>query len=425
MSEKTLQVETRTLSVALIGNPNTGKSTLFNGLTGGRARTGNFPGVTVEKKIGSFQHAGQTVQVIDLPGTYSLSPRSADELVSVDVLLGRQPGLNRPDAIVCIVDASNLERNLYLFSQLRDLGLPVLLVLNMQDAAKRNGIQIDLPSLQSRLGVEAVSAIAHQQQGLNEVRDAILRVASSQATPPTRLLPEAFYTEADSLGNWLKEQGASDVPQFLRERLLLDVHGAAEHESSLNLPGNISDYLTQARQRLAESGCRIPVIETKVRYNWIRRQLDGAVQRTTSDHVVTLSDRIDRILTHKVYGVLFFIALMFVIFQTIFTWAGPLMELVEVGQGYVSDLASSLIPPGTFRSLVVDGLIAGVGSVVIFLPQIMLLFLYIAIMEDCGYMARAAFLMDKLMTKVGLSGKSFLPMMSSFACAIPGVMATR
>ncbi|SFH55297.1 ferrous iron transport protein B [Planctomicrobium piriforme] len=415
---------TKTLTIALIGNPNTGKSTLFNGLTGGRARIGNFPGVTVEKKVGRFQHGGYEVVVVDLPGTYSLAPRSADEMVSVDVLLGRQTDVGRPDVVVCIVDANNLERNLYLFSQLRDLGLPVLLVLNMSDIAERNGVKIDLSLLQARLNVPAVATAAHHRTGLNEVREAIVQIAKQPVAAP-RLFPAAFYDESNRLQSWLAEQGSGDVPEFLRERMLLDVHGEAEHRTSLNLGSPLSQYLAAARQRLLEGGCRIPLVETKVRYDWIRRQLDGVVQRTQPTGNLTRSDRIDRVLTHRVWGLLFFALLMFVIFQAIYTWAGPIMGLVEIGQGWVADLVSASMSPGTFRSLLVDGAIAGVGSVVVFLPQIVLLFAFIAVMEDCGYMARAAFLMDKLMTKVGLSGKSFLPLMSSFACAIPGVMATR
>ncbi len=415
----------RTLSIALIGNPNTGKSTLFNGLTGGKARIGNFPGVTVEKKIGRFQHAGHDVQVVDLPGTYSLAPRSADEMVSVDVLLGRNREVPKLDAVVCIVDASNLERNLYLYTQLRDLGLPILLVLNMQDIAERNGIKINAEQLKSRLGVDIVLTSAHQRRGLNEVREAIIRIVGQAPTAAPKLFPPAFYEESTRLEQWLAEQGQPDVPAFLRERMLLDVHGAAEHLAVLNITGDITEWLAQSRARLQAAGCRVPMVETKVRYGWIRQTLDGVVQRTAGPEQLTASDKIDKVLTHKVWGLGFFVLLMFVIFQSIYTWAGPAMEAVESVQGAISDSVISAMAPGTLRSLIVDGLIAGVGSVVIFLPQIVLLFFFIAILEDCGYMARAAFLMDKLMTKVGLSGKSFLPLMSSFACAIPGIMATR
>lgn len=413
------------LTVALIGNPNTGKSTLFNALTGGKARIGNFPGVTVEKKLGRFKQDAQPVLVVDLPGTYSLAPRSADEMVSVEVLLGRQVEIGRPDAVVCVADASNLERNLYLFSQIRDLGIPVLLVLNMWDLAEQAGIKIDLPELRNRLGVNVVTTSAHRREGVDALRAAIVATARQEVVAPMRLFPAAFYTEVDQLDTWLKGQGIDNSPEFLRERALLDVHGEAEHRGSLRLGEGFSEVLRAARTRLAEAGCHVPLVETKVRYEWIRRQLSGVLERTRSTKQETTSDRIDRWLTHRVVGLMFFTLLMFVIFQSIYTWAGPAMEVVEMGQGAVADAIKNRMSPGTLRSLLVDGIVAGVGSVLIFLPQIVLLFTFISIMEDCGYMARAAFLMDKLMTKVGLSGKSFLPLMSSFACAIPGVMATR
>ncbi|WP_437201811.1 ferrous iron transport protein B [Planctomicrobium sp. SH664] len=419
------QQATKSLTIALIGNPNTGKSTLFNALTGGRARTGNFPGVTVEKKIGRFQHRGTDIRLVDLPGTYSLAPRSADEMVSVDVLLGRHLDLGRPDAIVCIVDASNLERNLYLFSQLRDVAIPVLLVLNMQDQMQARGIHIDLPLLQERLDVRVVATSAHRREGIDEVRDAILEVAAQPDVEPLRLFPEPFYREVTDLKSWLSARGHQHVPFYLAERMLLDVHGEAEHRESLSLQEDFSTHLAAARKRLLEQGCRIPFIETRVRYDWIRERLSGAMEFYSSQNLQTKSDRIDSWLTHWGWGLMFFVLLMFSIFQAIFTFADPIMGLVEEGQGWIAGLVEAVLAPGILRSLIVDGVIAGVGSVVIFLPQIVLLFLFVAILEDCGYMARAAFLMDKLMTRVGLSGKSFLPLMSSFACAIPGVMATR
>ncbi len=411
----------RMLTVALIGNPNTGKSTLFNALTGGQARIGNYPGVTVEKKVGKFTHNGQSITLVDLPGTYSLSPRSADEMVSVDVLLGKQPGVSVPDAVICIADASNLERNLYLFSQVKDVGLPMVLVLNMSDVAASRGVKIDVDGLRAKLGVVVIETSAHQRQGVNELRDAILKVAEQDKIPPTRLFPEQFYAECNQLSAWLAKQGKSNVPFYLLERMILDVHGQTEERTAL--PG-LADYLQECRLRLANSGVKVPSCETKVRYDWIRNQLHGVVVRKES-HDLTPSDRIDRIITHKLWGTFTFVLLMFLVFQMIYPFAQPIMGLVETAQNAVSGLFEELISPGTFRSLVVDGVIAGVGSVIIFVPQIVLLFTFIALMEDCGYMARAAFLMDKLMTRIGLSGKSFLPLMSSFACAIPGVMATR
>lgn len=413
------------LTVALIGNPNTGKSTLFNALTGGQARVGNFPGVTVEKKVGQCKFGDCAVTLIDLPGTYSLSPRSADEMVSVDVLSGRQADVSKPDAVICIVDSSNVERNLYLFSQVRDLNLPTVLVLNMWDLAKSRGIEIDVDALSERLGVPIVVTSAHRRQGTDEVRQTVVEAIEKETIPAPKLFPDEFYQEVEKLSEWMKQHGGEAGNFYLRERMLLDVRGASEERAIEETSEALKDYLADARGRLAESGCRIPAVETKLRYGWIRQQLDGVLIRGTGDEKTTVSDRLDRFLTHRFWGVVVFTVLMFLVFQAIYSWSGPFMDMIESGQGAISGIVEGAIAPGMFRSLLVDGIIAGVGSVIIFLPQIIALFAFIAIMEDCGYMARAAFLMDKLMTRIGLSGKSFLPLMSSFACAIPGVMATR
>ncbi|MFG0295795.1 MAG: ferrous iron transport protein B [Maioricimonas sp. JB045] len=412
------------LTVVLIGNPNTGKSTLFNALSGLMARIGNFPGVTVDKKTGRYRDDEGEITLVDRPGTYSLSPRSADEMVSVDVMLGRLKDVGRPDAVVCIVDASNLERNLYLFSQVRDLEIPVVLVLNMWDLATRRGVTIDVDALRERLGVPIVTTSAHRRQGLDELRSAIRDAAARERIAPDRVFPQPFYDEVERLREWLAERDRDGVPTYLLERMLFDIGGESEHRFAQSTSDELPTYLQQARQRLAEKGCRVPAAETKHRYIWIREQLDGIVTRTEAD-TVTASDRIDRVITHKVWGLLFFAGLMFLVFQAIYNWAGPFMELIEAGQEAIAGSIAGALPPGTLRSLLIDGVVAGVGGVVVFLPQICFLFLFIAILEDCGYMARAAFLMDKLMTRLGLSGKSFVPLMSSFACAIPGVMATR
>lgn len=416
----------RELTIVLVGNPNTGKSTLFNALSGLNARVGNFPGCTVEKKTGRFVlggPSGRTATLVDLPGTYSLSPRSADEMVSVEVLLGRVADLPRPDVVVCIVDASNLERNLYLFSQLRDLGLPIVLCLNMIDVAVRRGVSIDAKQLSGRLGVPVVTTSAHRRDGLEGLHQAI---AEAAGTSPAKLsvFPEAFSAEVATLSAWFTQHGLT-VPEYLVERTLLDVGGESEHRFLEKVPTELPAALKAARERLAAASCRVPAVETKVRYAWIRKQLEGIYQRPEEVATGSTTDQIDRWLTGKVSGVLVFAALMLMVFITIFRFAEPFMNGIEAGQGWLGGLVEGWLAPGMLRSLFVDGLIAGVGSVVVFVPQIAFLFLFIALMEDCGYMARAAFLMDKLMTKIGLSGKSFLPLMSSFACAIPGVMATR
>ena len=410
--------------VAVIGNPNTGKSTLFNALTGLQSRTGNFPGVTVEKTIGRIQAENRVVDLIDLPGTYSLSPRTPDEMVSVEVLLGRQKDLGEIDAVVCIVDASNLERNLYLVSQVLDLGLPTILVLNMWDVAQARQVSIDVEGLRQRLGVQVVVCEAHRRMGVHELRLAIIHSDTLVAPERPKPFPAAFYSECKILQKTLSALGSRKLPFYLVERLLIDVGGHVETQLTGEHGEKLSSVLQDTRTRLRESGCRVPIVEAKARYKWARETLDG-VASVPNSRVATRSDRIDRFLTHRFIGLVVFAAVMFLIFQAIFTWSGPLMNVIESGQNVVANLVSSNVPAGPMRSLLVDGVIAGVGGVLIFLPQIALLFFFIAVLEDCGYMARAAFVMDRLMTKLGLSGKSFVPLMSSFACAIPGIMATR
>ena len=420
------------LVVALVGNPNTGKSTLFNALCGARARTGNFPGVTVEKKIGRAtlgkEKSAPAAEVIDLPGTYSLSPRSADEMVSVDVLLGDPAGVGvgtpRPDAVVCVVDASNLHRNLYLLSQVRELGLPVVVALNMTDVARSRGLKIDAAGLSDRLGVPVVPTEAHRRRGLDDLRAAIRGAAARPAPPAARPLPDALYEEADALADWLDDHGCDGVPPYLRERMLLDVGGQVVERYRGRCSGDLTGRLTEARERLAGAGCKVPAVEAAGRYRWAKECLSDTLE-TPAEAPATASDQLDRVLTHRVWGLLIFAGLMFGLFQAIFSWAGPFMDAIGDGQGWLADRVLAAMNPGALRSLIIDGAIAGVGGVLIFLPQIVILFLAIAVLEDCGYMARAAFLMDRLMSRLGLSGKSFVPLMSSFACAVPGVMATR
>ena len=411
-----------TTTVALIGNPNTGKSTLFTALSGTHARIGNFPGVTVEKKIGRLRTEELDITLVDLPGTYSLAPRSPDEMVSVEVLLGRQVDVSKPTVVVCIVDATNLERNLYLFTQLREIGLPIVLVLNMMDQAEKRQIQFDTVKLSAAIGVPVVATSATKKVGIREVTQAIVDAVGAQPTPRPELFPPAFYDEFGEFSKWL-EAREIDAPPFLVERALLDLRGQAEADLCDAHP-EVRDELVASRQRLSENGFRIPAAETRARYAWIRNVVADCYSRP-AEHVTTFSDRLDKWLTHRIWGVVFFALVMLLVFQAIYTWAGPLMEQIGWLQELATGAVESVATPGILRSLLTDGLIAGVGSVLIFLPQIVFLFLFIAILEDCGYMARAAFVMDKLMTRLGLSGKSFVPLMSSYACAIPGVMATR
>jgi ferrous iron transport protein B len=407
----------RTPTVALVGNPNTGKTTLFNALAGLRQRVGNYPGVTVEKKHGRMRHGDRAFEVIDLPGTYSLAPRSLDEMVAVDVILGRQDGEARPDVVVTIVDASNLERNLYLTTQVMELGVPVVVALNMTDVAQGQGMTIDADRLSRQLGVPVVSLQANRGRGLEQLKEAV--AAAALALPPLRTpaFPAAFEAEVARLGELLGE----DVPPFLVRRLLLDIGGYTEQR----LGGeDLLAHVKAARARLAQAGCPVPAVEARVRYAWIRQAVTGCIQRP-SVRPVTWTDRLDRVLTHKVWGTAVFLVLMFVVFEAIFGLAKWPMDWIAGGQVWLADTVQDALPVGPLRSLLVDGVIKGVGSVLVFLPQIVILFGFIAILEDCGYMARAAFLMDKLMSRCGLNGKSFIPLLSSVACAVPGIMAAR
>ena len=409
----------RTLTVALVGNPNTGKSTLFNALTGLRQHVGNYPGVTVEMKDGTARLGDTEFRLIDLPGTYSLAPRSPDEMVSVDLLLGHVEGQRRPDVILSIVDASNLERHLYLTTQLMDLGVPVVVAANMVDVARAHGLAIDFAELGRRLGVPVVPIQANHGTGLEELKAAMVAAAAS-GKPPEVPFPDAFRAEMAGLEAAL----AGKVERFLAGRLLLDVGGHTERLLAAQFGPSLAGRLTEARARLAAAGCAVPAVEARTRYGWIRQAVAGCVRRPAT-RVVTTSDRLDRVFTHKVWGTLIFLALMFGLFEAIFVGAKPLMDQIDAGRGWLADRVQDTMSPSPLRSLLTDGVLAGVGGVLVFLPQILILFAVIAVLEDCGYMARAAFLMDKLMAKCGLNGKSFIPLLSSVACAVPGIMAAR
>lgn len=419
---------TRTIRVALVGNPNTGKSTLFTALAGVRQRVGNYPGVTVEKKTGHMRHAGHSFELIDLPGTYSLAPRSPDEMVTVDVLLGRRGNVAPPDVVLSIVDASNLERNLYLVSQVLALGLPMVIALNMVDLARERQMEIDVAGLAERLGVPVVAVQANRRTGLKELQTALAAAASGGETSaaPVREnpFPASFQQHATELGAWLNERLPAPLPPFLVERLLLDGGGYLESELLDGLAQEGAERLRVARESLAAAGMPVPAVEAMARYDWIARTLQG-VARRPSGHTRTTSDRIDAVLTHKVWGTLIFGLTMATLFTSIFVLAAPLMNVIDSAVGGLASLVEAGMAEGALQSLLVNGVIGGVGAVVVFLPQILILFMFIAVLEDCGYMARAAFLMDRLMAGVGLSGKSFIPLLSSFACAVPGIMATR
>ena len=348
-----------TSRIALVGNPNSGKTALFNALTGSRQKVANYPGVTVERKEGMIHTpADRRVMVVDLPGTYSLRARSPDEEVTRDVVLGRLAGETTPDVLVCVADATNLRLVLRLALELKAVGKPIILALNMYDIAERRGLAIDLPRLAAELGMPVVTTVAVRKRGLTELLEQV-----------DELLPQVRAPAAQP--EW-RAPSSTEI---------------------------------RAAHREAERILKVCVLPPARPDTW--------------------TGRLDGVLLHPVSGVLILLAVLFLMFQAVFSWATPLMDLVDHGFAALGALATQVLPAGVLRSLVVDGIISGVGSVLVFLPQIMILFFLIILLEDFGYMARAAFLMDRIMGAVGLHGRSFIPLLSSFACAIPGIMSAR
>jgi ferrous iron transport protein B len=410
---------TRPRLIAIAGNPNCGKSTLFNALTGLQQKIGNYPGVTVEKKEGTcIDSHGHPLSLIDLPGTYSLQARSPDECISRDVLLGRVADTPAPDAVIAVVDASNLERNLYLVAQLLELQIPTILALNMVDMAEQSGLRVDPECLSQQLGIPVIPMVANKRVGLPALRQAF---SGPELSRPTRSapLPQALHREALALAPAINVAPEARLSEALR-LLSLPEDALSENE----LPPELLSDLAQARQRLESEGLDPSSAAIDARYAWIGSICQQAV-RGAGDAGPSLSDRLDALLTHRLWGSLAFLAAMALMFFSIFSIAKIPMDALDALHEWVAGQLQNWLPEGDFRSLILDGALAGVSGVVIFLPQILILSLFLGLLEDSGYMARAAFMMDRLMSRVGLHGKSFIPMLSSFACAIPGVMATR
>ena len=431
-------------TVVLTGNPNCGKTTLFNALTGLRGRVGNYAGVTVERKEGSLTGADARfpVTILDLPGTYSLSPQSPDEQIARDILFQRVADVPAPDLVVVVVDASNLQRNLYFATQVIELGHPTLLTLNMVDVARDQGHDIDTDALSKALGVPVIPMVASQGEGLEPLRQSIRSQASSPGTRhviPREFneLPEAFGREAQAIETALESHFPHRSRLAAAEALLLLSDERALPTDKTNTDGNTNgntantrypsaliEQVLSARRRLEAAGVDWRSTAIEARYARLFA-IEQHVTRETPPPDELLSDRIDRVVTHRVWGPLIFVTVMALMFQSIFWLAKYPMDGIEATVDALAQWVGSSMPPGDLNDLITRGAIAGVGSVVIFLPQICLLFLFIGLLEDTGYMSRAAFLMDRLMSRVGLHGKSFIPMLSSFACAIPGIMATR
>jgi ferrous iron transport protein B len=410
--------------IAILGNPNAGKSTLFNQLTGLRQKVGNYPGVTVEKKVGFCDlPSGDRAELTDLPGSYSLHPGSPDEVIVRDVLLGLQPGTPPPDLIVFVVDATHLDRHLYLALQVIDLGRPFLLALNMMDDAGEQGIRIDEEALARLLGVPVIGISAARGAGLGKLR----RLMDREVEPSTqrfRRRPPHVERVLQHLESRLPRHPL--VPDRARGDLAMALLLDDGEDDALArvAPPDVLDDLQVLRRRLDAADPEWRAQEIEGRYERIAEILARAVAAPGGARD-RATQRLDRVLTHRVFGPAIFVILMGAIFQSVFAWAQPAMDGIDFLVGRAGLLVGQLLPAGPLHSLIVDGVIAGVGTTVTFVPQIAVLFFFIALLEDSGYMARAAFLMDRLMAKVGLSGRAFIPLLSSFACAIPGIMATR
>jgi ferrous iron transport protein B len=395
------------------GNPNAGKTSLFNALTGLRQKVANYPGVTVESKVGfwSLAQALPAARLIDLPGLYSLDAISIDEQIARDVLLGEAPRFAEPDAIVVAVDATNLVRNLYLTAQLIEAARPLVVALTMFDLAEQSKLQIDVDKLSELLGVPVVPVVAKRRRGIESLAQAVLQAAASSEKPRARWkLSAAAERELAVLSGNEPERRYQATRDLYSEELPVE--------------RNRRQAVKLARERLAHSNAAWWQELLIARYDWIEHLVADTV-RYEGDGRASTTERIDALVTHKILGPLILFLVLLLVFQTIFSWANLPMNLIDHVFSALGGAVRAHFPPGILTDLLIDGIIAGVGGVLVFLPQILLLFFFITLLEDSGYMARAAFLMDRLMRGVGLHGKAFVPLLSSFACAVPGIMATR
>jgi ferrous iron transport protein B len=404
----------RPLRIALVGNPNCGKTSLFNALTGLRQKVGNYPGITVDKKIG-YAHFSKDVraEMIDLPGTYSLYPKRIDEFITFDVLLNKE-NESYPDVILIVADASNLKRNLLFCSQIIDLGIPVVIALNMLDVARKNHISIDIGSLSAQLAVPIVPINAREGKGLPELR----KVLSSPDLKPGKELIDV-YSLAPSLIDSVKDAtqtksnyAAVQVAHHYMNIFCLDVTQKAKVKA-LREEHNFNSAKTQSAE----------IMQRYARINEIMQV--SYVQEGDESRNIKTTSRIDHYLTHPIWGYLIFLLIFFLIFQAIFSWAQYPMNAIDFAFSWSKNQLHQHLPSGVLTDLFVEGILSGIGGVVVFIPQIMILFGFISLLEDTGYMSRVSFLMDKLMRKVGLSGKSTVPLISGLACAIPAIMSTR
>jgi ferrous iron transport protein B len=408
--------------VVIVGNPNVGKTTLFNRLTGQNARIGNYPGVTVERRSGRITlPGGRRVEVVDVPGAYSLSARSAEEQIALEATLGLDDN-PRPDLCVVVVDAGQLLRNLYLVLQLAELEVPLLIALNMMDEATEN--PPNARAVSELFSVPVVVTDGRRGRGITELTSAIADALVKRPVPRVKVpYPPELRADVDRIAETLPKAWRSSVE---RDRALalwslvsVDVDDELEH-----VPADLRKRCADVRKSAGERDLDLEIIGA--RYAYIDERAKVLYERVDRHPKKRkASEQVDKILLHPVLGFVAFLSLMLVVFQTLFSWSDPLIGLIEDGIGSISDLVSNVLPEGVLRDLLVEGVLGGVGNVIVFLPQILLLFLFIGLLEDSGYMARVAFLMDRVLKSLGLHGRAFVPMLSGFACAVPAIMATR
>ncbi len=414
--------------VAIAGNPNSGKTTLFNALTGANAKVGNYPGITVERREASLSLPdGRDALLLDIPGTYSLSARTAEEQIAISAIAG----LNRfedPDAVIVVLDGTQLARNLYLALQVLELRLKVVVALNMCDVLKRTGVEVDCEALSTALGVPVVPISASKGEGIAELKQAVASALSADASLVSRAVVQrvngAVGAAVEAVMPAIPEgwsRGDADRRAALATWALLSID---DDDELWEVPDDLREAVL-AQRRLADAAeIDIDLEVVAERYRWID-EVSSRVVGDVPGALRRLTDAIDRVLIHPFVGFGLFLLIMAMVFEALFTWSSPLIDSVDGAVGAFGSSLGALLPEGLIRDFVIDGLVAGVGAVLVFLPQILLLFLFISLMEDSGYMARAAFLMDRIMKAIGLTGRAFVPMLSGFACAIPAIMATR
>ena len=411
-----VEVKNNRLHIALVGNPNSGKSSLFNCLTGLNQKVGNFPGVTVDKKTGSSQiSSSQTAEIIDLPGSYSLYPKRMDELVTYKVLLGQDSDM-KADVIVAVADASNLKRNLLFCTQLIDLKVPVVIALTMMDMAKRKGIKIDIPALERELGVPVVAVNPLKNKGIPELKKAIALTAQQAYKVPARDFIDNKSFAADAI-NELKQ----DFPELSDYTA---IHYLINHESFV-LSGKEQELIESIEVKNNFNPTKTQAEEILQRYSRIRQIMQQAVSEPDPLQKSLFTERLDNVFLHRRWGYLILLAVLFLLFQSVFWLAQHPMDWIELGFAKLSGTLSASLPDNRWTDLLINGVIAGLSGILVFVPQIMILFGLITLLEDTGYMARISFLSDRLMRAVGLNGKSVMPMISGFACAVPAIMSAR